>query len=78
MAYTRMVRPGNWDDFDGVWVHVTALDDPLLRADHVRVSVHRHDDGHVTVRVAGRNNGSHWQTYPPDTRDFADLDGGPL
>jgi hypothetical protein len=79
MGLTVRVRPGQWNEpLAGIWVLVSALDDPLLRQDDHRLTVHRDDHGHVWIAVAGNNAGVRVQSTPPDTRDLAELDGGPL
>lgn len=73
------VEPDCWNVVNGVWVLVHALLDPLLRADLHRVTVHRDlATGNVWVDVSGNNAGSRWQTFPPDTMDFAVTNGEPL
>lgn len=79
MAYSSTMPPDLWMQVGGLWVHVTALDDPLLYADLHRVTVHRDENtGHLWVEVAGNNAGVRWQTSPADTHDFARTDGEPL
>jgi hypothetical protein len=71
-----LVRPGQWNEpLPGIWVHVTALDDPLLVAREHRLDVHRDDRGDVWITVSGNNVGVRVQSAPPNT---ADHDGGPL
>jgi hypothetical protein len=78
LALTVTMPPHAWTEVAGMWVHVAALDDPLLGVPLHRVTVHRDADGHAWVQVAGPNAGVWVQSRPPDDHDFADADGGPL
>lgn len=79
MAVTSTMPPNLWMHIGGLWVHITPLDDPLLRAELHRVTVHRDPDtGHLWAEVDGNNAGVRCQTVPPDHLDFASTDGGPL
>jgi hypothetical protein len=73
MAADMMVRPGDWNEWAGVWFQV--LDDPLTARDHYRVTVHPDP---LLVWVAEANGGVRMQLFPPDTLDFARTDGAPL
>jgi hypothetical protein len=68
MAFDVMVRPGDWNEWDGVWFQV--LDDPLTARDHYRVTVHPDPP---LVHVDQANGGVRVQLYPPHI-----CDGGPL
>lgn len=78
VSVERTLPPQMWAEIGGMWIHVSALDDPLLRAELHRVSVHRDADGHVWAEVAGPNAGVRIQSAPPDDHDFVDIDGEPL
>jgi hypothetical protein len=78
MAVTVTLPPDLWFEIAGLWVRVTPLDDPLLRADLHRVTVHRDEPGNAWVHVDGNNAGVHLQSVPPDTYDIAPTDGGPV
>lgn len=69
MLITRTIPPAMWTQLLGVWVHITATADPLLRAELHRVDVHRDPDGHVWVVVGGENAGVRVQSSPPDEYD---------
>lgn len=77
MAMTRTVPPAAWWQVGGIWVHITPLDDPLLRAELHRVTVDWRDN-HIRVHVAGNCAGVQWSTTEPDTFDFMTTDGAPL
>jgi hypothetical protein len=73
-----VVAPHVWNELNGVWVSIQALDDPLLRVERHRVTVHRDHHDHVWVEVSGNNAGVKVRTVPPDTMDFAISNGEPL
>lgn len=73
MAADMLVRPGDWNEWAGVWFQV--LPEPLFARDHIRVTVHADP---LLVRVDEPNGGVRVQSFPPDTLDFARTDGKPL
>jgi hypothetical protein len=77
VAVVRTMPPNMWGCVGGVWVHITALDDPLLRAELHRVTVH-HDDQVIWAEVDGANAGVRLQTTEPNEHDFASFNGEPL
>ena len=73
----RTVPPADWFNVGGIWVRITPLDDPLLRAELHRVTVDWRT-GHIRVHVAGNCAATEWSTDQPDTHDFMNIDGSPL
>jgi hypothetical protein len=79
VAIEITMPPDLWMQVAGVYVHITPVNDPLLRAHLHRVVVHRDDrSGHLWVQVDGNNAGVCCQTLPPETHDFMNTDGEPL
>lgn len=74
VAVTATIPPNLWWQVGGIWVHVTPVDDPLLRAELHRVTVDWREN-RIAVEVAGNNAGARWQTHEPNTHDFARTDG---
>lgn len=70
MAITRTLPPEHWAEIAGVWIHITALNDPLLRQDLHRVDVHRDERGHAWITVSGANAGVRVQSTPPAEGDL--------
>lgn len=70
MAYTRTLPPEMWAEIGGIYVHITALDDPLLRQELHRVDVHRDAHGHAWITVSGANAGVRVQSTPPAEGDL--------
>jgi hypothetical protein len=77
VAETRTVPPACWWQVAGLWLFITPLDDPLLRAELHRVTVDWRPS-HIRVQVAGNCAGVQWSTSRPDTHDFMTTDGAPL
>jgi hypothetical protein len=69
LSVSVTVPPHSWAEVAGMWVQVLALEDPLLRAELHRITVHRDADGHAWVDVAGPNAGVRVQSAPPDDYD---------
>lgn len=64
MAADMMVRPGEWNEWAGVWFKVE--DDPLTARERYRVTVHPDP---LLVTVAEPNGGVRVQVFQPDVAD---------
>ncbi len=79
VAVAVTMPPNLWMNVGGIYVHITPVDDPLLRAHLHRVTVHRDAaTGHLWVHADGNNAGVRCQTAPPEKYDFMSTDGSPL
>jgi hypothetical protein len=64
MAVDLMVRPGEWNEWSGIWFLIRP--DPLTSGSHCRVTLHADP---LLIHVDAPNGGVHVQTEPPYSTD---------